>query len=81
MQGLLEDKKIRLYFSGRVKKRSSDFDLEVDKILIADWKRGGDDGLVVVSHFNDTRIHYKVADTSKLYKKALEKIFVVNTTL
>lgn len=74
MQGLLENKKIRLYFSGRVKNRNSEFSLEVDKIRIADWTRGGDDGLVVVSIFNESKIHYKVEDTSKMYKKALEKI-------
>ena len=74
MQGLLEAKKVRLYFSGRVKSRSSEFEIEADKIRINDFVRGEDDKLVLLSNLNGVKIKYKVEDTSKRYKKALETI-------
>ena len=72
MQG--QAKKVRLYFSGRVQNKSSGFELEADKIRINDFVRGEDDRLVLLSNFNGGKIQYKVEDTSKKYKKALETI-------
>ena len=60
MQGLLEAKKVRLYFSGRVKSRSSEFEIEADKIRINDFVRGEDDKLVLICNFSGVKIKYKV---------------------